>query len=103
MHIDNGTLDVLKTWKQTTQCGAGDDWIFASPVKIGRLPVSYAGVWQALRKAAAKAGVGHTSSHTSPPSQDLVGCGRTIGVHQKLMRHADIRTHDECLWNCGEG
>ena len=64
MHIDSGMLNVLKIWKQTTQFSESGDWMFASPVQIGRLPVSYAGVWQALRKAAAKAGIGHVSSHT---------------------------------------
>jgi len=94
MHIDNGMLDVLKTWKQTTQFRAGDDWMFASPVKIGRLPISYAGVWQALRKAAVKAGIGHISSHTFRHTHRswLDAVGTPIGVQQKLMRHADIRT-----------
>ena len=94
MHIDNGMLDVLKTWKQTTQFRASDDWMFASPVKIGRLPISYAGVWQALRKAAVKAGIGHISSHTFRHTHRswLDAVGTPIGVQQKLMRHADIRT-----------
>jgi integrase len=94
MHIDNGMLDVLKTWKQTTHFCAGDDWMFASPVKIGRLPISYAGVWQALRKAAVKAGIGHISSHTFRHTHRswLDAVGTPIGVQQKLMRHADIRT-----------
>lgn len=94
MHIDNGILDVLKTWKQTTQFRACDDWMFASPVKIGRLPISYAGVWQALRKAAVKAGIGHISSHTFRHTHRswLDAVGTPVGVQQKLMRHADIRT-----------
>jgi integrase len=94
MHIDNGMLDVLNTWKQTTRFRASDDWMFASPVKIGRLPVSYAGVWQALRKAAVKAGIGHISSHTFRHTHRswLDAVGTPIGVQQKLMRHADIRT-----------
>jgi integrase len=94
MHIDNGMLDVLNTWKQTTRFRASDDWMFASPVKIGRLPVSYAGVWQALRKAAVKARIGHISSHTFRHTHRswLDAVGTPIGVQQKLMRHADIRT-----------
>ncbi|HYL13401.1 MAG TPA: tyrosine-type recombinase/integrase [Terriglobales bacterium] len=63
MPIDPEMLDALKMWKQLTQFSANDDWMFASPVQIGRLPFSYAGVWQALRKAADKAGIGHISSH----------------------------------------
>ena len=94
MHIDNGMLEVPKTWKQTTQFRASDDWVFASPVKLGRLPISYAGVWQALRKAAVKAGIGHISSHTFRHTHRswLDAVGTPIGVQQKLMRHADVRT-----------
>ncbi len=94
MHIDNAMLKVLKTWRQTTEFSAGDDWMFASSVKIGRLPISYAGVWQALRKAAVKAGIPHISSHTFRHTHRswLDAVGTPIGVQQKLMRHADIRT-----------
>jgi integrase len=94
MYIDRGMLDALRTWKQTTQFCAPDDWVFASPAKIGRLPISYAGVWQALRKAAVKAGIGHISSHTFRHTHRswLDAVGTPIGVQQKLMRHADIRT-----------
>jgi len=41
MCIDEGMLAVLKAWKQTTQFSGEVDWVFASPVKLGRLPVSY--------------------------------------------------------------
>jgi integrase len=41
MCIDAEMLAVLRAWKQTTQFSADKDWIFASPVKLGRLPVSY--------------------------------------------------------------
>jgi integrase len=77
MHIDSDLLDVLKIWKQTTQFSESGDWMFASPVQIGRLPISYAGVWQALRKAATKAGIGHVSSHIFRHTQQvLAGFGR---------------------------
>ena len=94
MHIDNGMLDVLKSWRQITQFRADGDWMFASPVKLGRLPISYAGVWQALRKAADKAGIGHISSHVFRHTHRtwLDSVGTPVGVQQKLMRHADIRT-----------
>jgi integrase len=94
MHIDSGMLEVLKTWKQTTQFPEGEDWMFASPVKIGRLPISYPGVWRALRRAAVKAGIGPISSHTFRHTHRswLDAVGTPIGVQQKLMRHADIRT-----------
>src|SRR6185312_11742911 len=41
MSFDSELLAVLKLWKQTTQFSGSDDWIFASPVQIGRLPWSY--------------------------------------------------------------
>jgi integrase len=94
MHIDAGMLAGLKNWKQLTQFSGPDDWMFASPVTLGRLPISYAGVWQALRKAAVKAGIGHLSSHTFRHTHRswLDAVGAPIGVQQKLVRHADIRT-----------
>jgi integrase len=94
MHIDAVMLDELKNWKQLTQFSGPVDWIFASPVQIGRLPISYAGVWSALKKAAVKAGIGHLSSHTFRHTHRswLDAVGTPIGVQQKLMRHADIRT-----------
>jgi len=94
MHIDTEMLAVLKTWKQLTQFSAQEDWMFASPVQIGRLPFSYAGVWQALRKAAAKAEIGHVSSHVFRHTHRtwLDSVGTPVGVQQRLMRHSDIRT-----------
>lgn len=94
MHIDTEMLHVLKTWKQVSQFSNPEDWIFASPVQIGRLPFSYAGVWQALRKAADKAGIGHISSHVFRHTHRswLDSVGTPVGVQQRLMRHSDIRT-----------
>lgn len=45
-------LGRLKTWKQRTDFPEADDWIFASPIKLGRLPYSYTGVWRELQRAA---------------------------------------------------
>jgi len=67
---------------------------FASPVKIGRLPYSYTGVWRELQRAAEAAGIGglgtHAFRHTYRSWLDAVGT--PIAVQQKLMRHSDIRT-----------
>ncbi len=94
MHINGEMLEVLKVWKQQTQFSGSDDWMFASPVQIGRLPLSYAGVWRALRRAAVKAGIGHISSHAFRHTHRswLDAVGTPVGVQQRLMRHADIRT-----------
>jgi hypothetical protein len=58
MTIAPELLAVLKAWKQATQFAGADDWIFASPVQLGRLPFSYTGVLHVFQKAAAGAGIG---------------------------------------------
>jgi hypothetical protein len=75
MYMDRDMLEMLKRWKQTTQFSAPDDWIFASPVRIGRLPFSYPGVWRALRRGASK-----LASVTSVPTRSatLIGHGSML-------------------------
>jgi len=87
-------LDVLKHWRQTTQFSQAEDWVFASAYKLGRQPLSYTFVWENLGNAAVKAGIGHVSSHTFRHTHRswLDSVGTPVGVQQKLMRHADIRT-----------
>jgi integrase len=92
--VANELLERLKVWKQITQFPADGDWIFASPLKLGRLPYSYTGVWRELQRAADAAGIGglgtHSFRHTYRSWLDAVGT--PIAVQQKLMRHSDIRT-----------
>ena len=87
-------LGRLKVWRQTTEFASAGDWIFASPLKLGRLPYSYTGFWRELQRAATDAGIGklgcHAFRHTYRSWLDAVGT--TIAVQQKLMRHSDIRT-----------
>jgi len=92
--ISEDLLNVLKAWKQTTQFSANEDWIFASPVQLGRLPYSYTGVKQELQRAADAASLGHLRSHAFRHTYRtwLDSVGTPVGVQQKLMRHADIRT-----------
>jgi Phage integrase family len=94
LHIAPEILDVLKVWKQATQFSQNEDWIFASPVQIGRLPWSYDQVWRKYDAAAVNAGLGglgtHALRHTYRSWLDAVGT--PIAVQQKLMRHADSRT-----------
>ena len=94
LHIDADMLERLKLWKQSTQFSGPDDWMFASPAQLGRLPWSYDQVWRMYQKAGAKAGIGglgtHSLRHTYRSWLDAVGT--PIAVQQKLMRHADIRT-----------
>jgi integrase len=94
MAIADELLDVLKQWKQTTRFSSPEDWIFASPVKLGRQPLSYTFVWETLSDAALKAGLGHISSHPFRHTYRtwLDSVGTPVGVQQQLMRHSDIRT-----------
>jgi integrase len=94
MSIDAEMLAVLKAWKQTTQFAFESDWMFASPSKIGRLPVSYPWVWQMFQKAGTGSGIGKLGTHSLRHSYRswLDAVGTAIAVQQKLMRHSDIRT-----------
>jgi len=68
--------------------------MFASSVQLGRLPWSYDQVWRVYQKAAKAAGIGgigtHGLRHTFRTWLDSVGT--PVGVQQRLMRPADIRT-----------
>ncbi len=92
--IDTELLEVLKQWKQATEFSGEHDWIFASPVQLGRLPYCDSGFWRELQRAAKAAGIGplgtHAFRHTYRSWLDAVGT--PIAVQQKMMRHADIRT-----------
>ncbi len=94
MPLDTDLLEVLKQWKQTTEFSADGDWIFASPVQLGRLPYTDSGFWRELQRAATAAGIAvlgtHAFRHTYRSWLDAVGT--PIAVQQKMMRHADIRT-----------
>jgi integrase len=94
LHMDGEMLDVLKLWKQSSLFFDSEDWVFASPVQLGRLPWSYDQVWRMYQKAADKAGIErigtHSLRHTYRSWLDAVGT--PLAVQQKLMRHSDIRT-----------
>ena len=51
-------LAVLTNWKQSSEFPEEEDWVFASPLKLGRLPYSYTGFWRELQRAAENAGLG---------------------------------------------
>jgi integrase len=67
--------------------------VFASPVQLGRLP-SYDQVGRMYQKAAKAVGIDglgtHSLRHTYRTWLDSVGT--PVGVQQRLMRHADVRT-----------
>jgi len=94
MSIDGDLLAILQAWMQVSQFTDSEDWMFASPVKLGRLPWSYPHILRVFYQAAKDAGIGHLSTHTMRHTYRswLDACGTPIAVQQKLMRHADIRT-----------
>lgn len=87
-------LERLKSLKQSSEFSGAEDWIFASPFKLGRLPYSYTGTRQELERASKAAGIGHISSHAFRHTYRswLDAVKAPIAVQQKMMRHTDIRT-----------
>jgi integrase len=92
--VSPAMLETLKMWKQITQFSGTEDWIFASPAQLGRLPWSADSVNDAYQKAASAAGIPHVSTHSMRHTYRswLDAVGTPIAVQQKMMRHADIRT-----------
>jgi len=60
-------IELLSRWKQESQFTNHEDWIFASPFKLGRQPLCYTLVWKRLSEGAVSAGIGHVSSHVFSP------------------------------------
>ena len=92
-------LSVLQAWRQVSEFKAEDDWVFASPVKIGRQPWCDDQVRREFRKAAAAAGIEldpakifgtHSMRHSFRSWLDAEHY--SLSVQQKMMRHGDIRT-----------
>jgi integrase len=92
--LADGLLARLKAWKQASQFSDADDWVFASPYSIGRLPYSYGGMRDELARAAKASGLGHVSTHAFRHTYRswLDATGAAISVQQKMMRHASIKT-----------
>jgi integrase len=89
-----------------------EDWIFASPIQLGRLPWSYDQVWRVYQKAGAQAGIGglgtHSLRHTYRSWLDAVGTSVAVQQkadaacrypddHEHLRRHRDGR-NDRSQW-----
>jgi integrase len=90
--IDPSVLGVLMRWRQKTQFGAAEDWMFASPVQLGRSPWSYARVYQVFKEAASIAGIERMGTHTMRHTYRawLSAVNTPLEVQRDLMRHADI-------------
>lgn len=94
MEVCDELLDVLREWRKQSQFTEGDDWMFASPVQLGRLPISYSYIYKMLVRAVEAVSIAHISTHTFRHTHRmwLDAVGTPIGVQQRAMRHADIRT-----------
>jgi integrase len=94
MPINSEMLRMLETWRARAQFSSDEDWVFASPMQLGRLPWSADGVNDANQRATSTARIDHVSTHTMRHTYRswLDAVGMSIAVQQKLMRHADIRT-----------
>ena len=92
--MDAEMLAVLHAWRQRSEFAGDADWIFASPLKFGRQPLSYPHVWHSFQEGSKRAGLGtfgtHTMRHTYRSWLDAGGT--KPAVQQKMMRHSDIRT-----------
>jgi integrase len=90
--LDPDFATILRAWKR--QCReTAEGWVFPSPV-TGQ-PYHASPIQQDyIRRAGRKLGLGdigwHTFRHTYRAWLDATGA--PLGVQQKLMRHADIRT-----------
>jgi integrase len=56
-------VERLAAWKTVTEFSAQDDWIFASPMQLGRLPYLYTGVWRELQRATKALGIAPIGTH----------------------------------------
>jgi integrase len=90
--IDPSVLAVLMSWRQTSQFAEAEDWVFASPVQLGRSPWSHPRIYQVFREAASVAGIGSVGTHTMRHTYRawLAAVNTPLEVQRDLMRHADI-------------
>jgi hypothetical protein len=84
LHVDASVLQLLKDWRQISQFRGEEDWMFASPIKLGRLPISYPWFWRSFNDAAIKAGVGPLGTHTlrHPYRSWIDSVGTAVAVQQ---------------------
>jgi integrase len=91
--LDPRILELVKQHRQNSIFTAPGDWVFASPVKHGKLPRSYTSFWEKMGRACQDAGIVHVSPHSFRHSYRawLDELGTPITVQQRAMRHGDIR------------
>lgn len=87
-------MQALCAWKQQSEFREAEDWMFASPTQIGRLPISYTTYRDALQAASQRVGIGKIGTHSLRHSYRswLSAEGTDITVQRQLMRHSDLMT-----------
>ena len=94
--LDPAFAEVLFAWKRASAFGQEADWVFASSLTAGELPLGSSKMLANQIKPAVKAaelgeGIGwHTFRHTY--SCMLRQRGVDVKVQEELLRHADIST-----------
>jgi len=88
--LDAGTTKILAS-DYTVFCR--QRLVFASPVKLGRLPVSYPWVWKVFQRAGTQAGIGKVGTHSLRHSYRswLDAVGTAIAV---LNVYGDVLTDE---------
>lgn len=86
--------ELFRRWREKTLFKADTDFVFASPHLAGEKPYFPSSVLHKLKCAAQRAKVASVGTHTLRHTYRawLDETGAPIGVQQKLMRHADVRT-----------
>jgi integrase len=83
-------LNRLKTWKQVSQFGEANHWIFASPIQLESCHTATPGFGRNL--CALQRLLGHVSTHSFRHSYRswLSSIGTGLDVTKLLMRHSTI-------------
>ncbi len=93
--LDSALAEVLVAWRGQTPYSRDEDWVFASPEKLGQQPYwPDSALRKAIRPAAVRAGIlKHISWHTFRHSFAtlLKANGEDVKVVQESLRHANSR------------
>jgi integrase len=91
--LDDALVNPLKSWKAQSNFSADTDFVFASPVKLGKQPLhGYTAQRGVLKPAAIRAGLGSIGWHSLRHSYRtwLDETGAPVSVQKELMRHSTI-------------
>ncbi len=91
--VDQGVISALRTWKLQTQFSGDEDYVFASPVMLGKKPLrGYQVQTDVLRPTAMRMGLGPVGWHSLLHRYRtwLEETGAPIFVQKELMRCSTI-------------